>query len=119
MSERRLFADLQCTQGVVREQERLLAAALGTLRTSSLAKEQQHQADMRRMAQHYQAQLAAAESEIQRAQAAQVRVCWRVCVRACVRVCAAFGVCASCSQALESHPLITTTPSPPPAPAAV
>lgn len=36
------------------------------------AKEAQHQADMKRLAQHYQAQLASAEGEIHRAKEAQV-----------------------------------------------
>lgn len=37
------------------------------------AKEAQHAADQRRLAQHYQTQLAAAEGEIQRARAEGVR----------------------------------------------
>ncbi|EFN57131.1 hypothetical protein CHLNCDRAFT_51197 [Chlorella variabilis] len=69
--EQRLFRDLQTTQSVIHDQERLLTAVLASLRSSQQAKESLHQADMRRMAQHYQAQLAAAESEIQRAKAQQ------------------------------------------------
>ncbi|PRW33828.1 Afadin- and alpha-actinin-binding [Chlorella sorokiniana] len=71
VAEQRLFTDLQTTQSVIRDQERLLTAVLAALRSSQQAKEAQHQADMRRMAQHYQAQLAAAEQEIQRAKEAQ------------------------------------------------
>ncbi|PSC67427.1 afadin alpha-actinin-binding [Micractinium conductrix] len=69
--EQRLFRDLQAQQSVIQDQERLLTAALASLRASQKAKESQHQADMRRMAQHYQAQLAAAEGEIQRAREEQ------------------------------------------------
>ena len=39
------------------------------------SKEAQHAADMKRLAQHYQAQLAAAEGEIQKAREAQVSCC--------------------------------------------
>ncbi|KAL4425210.1 hypothetical protein ABPG75_009226 [Micractinium tetrahymenae] len=69
--EQRLFRDLQTMQAVVRDQERLLTAVLSSLRASQKAKEVQHQADMRRLAQQYQAQLAAAEQEIQKAKETQ------------------------------------------------
>ncbi|KAL4435589.1 hypothetical protein ABPG77_002552 [Micractinium sp. CCAP 211/92] len=69
--EQRLFRDLQAMQAVVRDQGRLLMAVLSALRASHKAKEAQHQADMRRLAQQYQAQLAAAEQEIQRAKETQ------------------------------------------------
>ncbi|KAI3435003.1 hypothetical protein D9Q98_003055 [Chlorella vulgaris] len=69
--EQRLFGDLQTMQSVIGDQERLLTAVLASLRASRQAKESQNQADMRRLAQQYQAQLAAAEGEIQRAKATQ------------------------------------------------
>ncbi|GAB4815629.1 hypothetical protein N2152v2_008085 [Parachlorella kessleri] len=67
----RLAGDLQVAQSVIQEQERLLGAMLSALRAAQQSKEAQHAADMKRLAQHYQAQLAAAEGEIQKAREAQ------------------------------------------------
>ena len=70
-AEQRLATDLVVAGALVADQGRLLAALVAALRTAGQAREAAAQADAKRLAQHYQAQLAAAEAEITRAREEQ------------------------------------------------
>eukprot|EP00887_Chlorella_sp_A99_P003392 scaffold7.g3392.t1 len=71
LSEQRMFSELQTAAGVIRDQERLVSGMLAALRSAAAMREAAAQADAKRLAQHYQAQLAAAEAEIQKAKETQ------------------------------------------------